>query len=326
MALGIDVYTAYQNVTDWSAVRRSGVEFCYVKVSDGLTTRNTNGYGRTGHAAGVAMGAYHFAQAGDPVRQANLLCDRVAAEGLIDLRPALDAEAPGTTNAAFCIAFLRQVIARGYRPCMYASNSTFVNIGAAVDAAVPDVRRWVARYAGLTSTEKLRPSVRWDVHQFSQAGRIPGISGTVDLNDGTAPLAATTPAGKDPISMLQPSQIALTRAETKDGADKTFVTYTGHRSLMGWDQVDGMYVALGSGFAGCRFTCWIKMQDGTFVVSGDPRIEWSKDGRDLLQASLAAHDTYAFAIPKYAQSLSVRFDQLQSAEAVCSADLYTDAK
>src|SRR6184192_265488 len=107
MASGIDVYNKYQNVTDWAAVRGAGYTFCYVKVSDGLTARSTSGYGPGGRAGGLAMGAYHYAQPGDPVAQAELLISQATASGCTDLGPALDLEdpfVPGATAANFAIA------------------------------------------------------------------------------------------------------------------------------------------------------------------------------------------------------------------------------
>src|SRR2546421_3620377 len=90
MAEGIDIYTKYQQVTDWRAVRNGGYEFAYVKVSDGDSNRDDGGYGPAGRRAGLAMGAYHYAQPGDPIAQANRLVDRAQAAGLLDLAPALE--------------------------------------------------------------------------------------------------------------------------------------------------------------------------------------------------------------------------------------------
>src|SRR6187399_1804991 len=91
---GIDIYTKYQDVHDWRAVRGAGIEFAYVKVSDGDEDRPDNGYGPAGRAAGLAMGAYHYGQPGDPVAQADRLIHRAAAAQLLDLAPALDLEDP----------------------------------------------------------------------------------------------------------------------------------------------------------------------------------------------------------------------------------------
>ena len=194
MSQGIDVYTRYQTVTDWHAVRQVGYEFAYVKVSDGNENKPDNGWGAQGRSAGLAMGAYHYAQPGDPVAQANRLCDRAIQAGLTDLAPALDLESPFTPNQVaidFAVAFVRQVKARGFRPCLYASDSMMRTVQAPVRAAVPETYMWVARYGA-------KPSVAYDVWQHSSTGRVPGISGSVDLDTGiiprnTIPLVQPTP-------------------------------------------------------------------------------------------------------------------------------------
>jgi lysozyme len=184
MALGFDVYTKYQTVEDFSAAARDGYTFCYVKVSDGTSTRETKGYGQAGTAAGLAMGAYHYAQPGDPVAQANLLVDQAGREGLLALAPALDLEdpfTPGMQASDFAIAFLQQVRSRGHRPCLYADNTMLNAILSDVKKAVPDVIVWAARYGA-------EPSVAYDLWQYSENGHIPGVNAAgVDLDAGEIP-------------------------------------------------------------------------------------------------------------------------------------------
>jgi GH25 family lysozyme M1 (1,4-beta-N-acetylmuramidase) len=183
MAQGVDVYTRYQNVTDWPAVRRAGYEFCYVKVSDGDEDRDDGGYGPAGRAAGLAMGAYHYAQFGDPVAQATRLVGRVAAAGLADLAPALDLEDPfGPDRQAidFAVAFLQRVQELGHRPCLYSNNTILTTVLGPARAAVPATVIWAARYGA-------EPTVPYDVWQFSSSGSVAGISGAVDLNRGVIP-------------------------------------------------------------------------------------------------------------------------------------------
>jgi GH25 family lysozyme M1 (1,4-beta-N-acetylmuramidase) len=180
---GIDVFTAYQQVADWAAVRRAGYEFAYVKVSDGTEDRPDNGYGPAGRAAGVAMGAYHYAEPGDPVAQADRLVGRATAAGLLDLAPALDIEdpfTPGAAAVAFAVAFLERVRELGHRPALYGNNAMLSVVRAPVLAAVPETLIWAARY-GAT------PTVSYDTWQWSDSGHVPGITGAVDLNRGAIP-------------------------------------------------------------------------------------------------------------------------------------------
>ena len=197
---GIDVYERYQRVTSWSAVRAAGKRFVYIKVSDGNSNRSDAGYARGAKAAGIYAGGYHYAQFGDPVAQANRLVDRCIATGATDLAPCLDLESPFGANAHaadFAVRFLRQIKRRGFRPCLYANNSMMKAVQPRVKREVPDTYFWVARYAGNTSTAKLRPAgVTWHLHQYSQYGLVNGIGGRVDLNDGIIPLNKTQTAPK----------------------------------------------------------------------------------------------------------------------------------
>jgi GH25 family lysozyme M1 (1,4-beta-N-acetylmuramidase) len=181
---GVDLYGLYNKVTDWDAVREAGITFAWVKLSDGNTNRDDYGYVTGGRGVGIAMGGYHYAQPGDPVAQADRLTGRCAAEGALELAPALDLEAPfvpGKTAADFAIAFLLRIQELGHVPCLYANQSMLLGVLPAVRKAVPGVKVWGARYgANLT--------VSHDVHQYTDKGRVPGIAGNVDRNRGTAPL------------------------------------------------------------------------------------------------------------------------------------------
>lgn len=181
MAEGVDLYGLYNKVTDWNAVRAAGIEFAWIKLSDGNTNRDDYGYVAAGRSVGIVMGGYHYAQPGDPIAQANRLIDRCSAYGALDLAPALDLEDPFVPGAAaidFSIRFLNHVAARGHVPCLYANNSMLNGVLGPVRAAVPGLKVWGARYgANLT--------VPHDVHQYTSTGRVSGITGDVDRNRGS---------------------------------------------------------------------------------------------------------------------------------------------
>jgi GH25 family lysozyme M1 (1,4-beta-N-acetylmuramidase) len=184
MSEGCDCYTKFQVVTDMSKVKASGHDFMYVKTTDGMTTRDTGGYGPAGRAAGIAMGAYGYGEPGDPVAQADLLMAKADADGLTDLGQALDLEAPfvpGKTATDFAIAYLGRIASRGRLPVFYANDSMMTYLLPAVRAAVPSVWPWIARYGAA-------PVNSWKTWQKSSSGSVPGISASaVDLNTGTIP-------------------------------------------------------------------------------------------------------------------------------------------
>jgi GH25 family lysozyme M1 (1,4-beta-N-acetylmuramidase) len=223
MVDGIDVFTLYQDVRDWRAVRRGGYAFCYVKVSDGNEDRADNGYGPAGRAAGLAMGAYHYAQPGNPVAQADRLIARARAAALTDLAPALDLEdpfTPGPAAASFAVAFLRRVAQLGHRPALYGNNTMLSAVLGPVRAAVPETLIWAARYGA-------EPTVPYDVWQWSSSGHVPGISaGSVDLNradaipydrpaPGTASSTSTTSITEEDCTMIR-----IPKGGSEGGIDK----------------------------------------------------------------------------------------------------------
>jgi lysozyme len=331
MALGIDLYRKYQSVTDWNAVRNHGVGFAWVKLTDGggIATAGSGAAMVDGaRAAGIPVGGYHYAQLSpSPETQAEVFIREVRRTGAVGCTPMLDLEAPFAPDAGaadFAHRFMRRVAALGFRPGIYYNNAFAKRLRADQWPENPVV--WIARYGARPDPE----AGRYDIHQYSSSGTVPGvIASGVDLNDSytNAHLigAAPTP-GKDPISMLQPSQIAL--RQTSAPGDP--LVFKGQRSLIGWDQVDGMYLAFSCGLSGVRFTAQIKMADGTYVQSGDARLKkdlgWSTNNTGLLQATLAREDVYGVSVPRGAQSVTVTFDQFQTADGVPSADLYVDAK
>src|ERR1700752_2318448 len=60
--LGIDV-SSYQSTINWTQVKSAGYIFAFAKATEGLTVTDAEYYNNAvnGVAAGVYMGAYHFA-------------------------------------------------------------------------------------------------------------------------------------------------------------------------------------------------------------------------------------------------------------------------
>lgn len=191
MAEGIDIYSRFQTVYDWKAVRAADIIWCYQKVSDGLTTRSPQTVSAA-KAAGVKQGGYHFSQVGSPVDQADILLAQCEKYGLLDLNPCLDMEdnppslnkpnIPHLQKPDFVIAFGRRILSRGHGFTLYANNSDWQYLGPKVMAALPQTFRWVARYGA-------NPTVTWDAHQYTSSGSCPGItSNGLDRNKGKVPL------------------------------------------------------------------------------------------------------------------------------------------
>jgi GH25 family lysozyme M1 (1,4-beta-N-acetylmuramidase) len=190
MALGIDIYR-YQTVTDWDAVRRA-VAYVWVKLTDGGGPAVVRGDAQVNGAksVGLPVGGYHYAQLSpSPEAQADVLLaevDRLGAHGLV---PMLDIEAPFQADQGarvFAERFCDHIASRGRRPGVYMNNAFAKVLRPDTWPCNPVI--WIARYGA-------QPDYggRYDIHQYSSSGTVPGISGAVDLNESYTDAHFTAP-------------------------------------------------------------------------------------------------------------------------------------
>lgn len=184
MAVGVDVHCYYQRGIRWDQV--SGVNYVWVKVSDGTAPYTKVVSGVTyrpdtmvqgAKSRNLPVGGYHFAQPGDPRAQADLLIREVERLGATGLLPALDIEDPFPIGQAraFGEAFCNRIREHGYRPVVYTGDAYAATIKPADWAAQPVL--WIARYGSKPK------NTRFDVHQFSSSGSLPGSASAVDFNE-----------------------------------------------------------------------------------------------------------------------------------------------
>lgn len=192
---GVDV-SRWQGAIDFWSVAGSGKRFAIAKATEGIGFLDpmyfTNRFGAS--SAGLAVGAYHYARPDlnptNPEGEADWFVDNL---GLVPgmLAPALDLEEAGTLGTAglqaWVGAWLSRVYARtGVRPMVYASpafwkkylgdTTAFADQGYAV--------LWVAHWfvAGPTVPANNWSNRGWTFWQYDNCGRLPGISGCVDLD------------------------------------------------------------------------------------------------------------------------------------------------
>jgi GH25 family lysozyme M1 (1,4-beta-N-acetylmuramidase) len=182
---GVDVHGAKGDV-NWRRVREAGFEFAFLKATEGRTFDDERfGFNRrAARAAGLAVGAYHFARPDNNSAEseaAHFL--QVARPQRGDLLPVLDWEQNPPT-AAWALRFLRAVEAAiRAAPILY-SFPDFLRRTGSFEA----LRRfplWYASYGpndGQAHSTSPPASFRFAVHQFTSRGRVAGISGDVDLN------------------------------------------------------------------------------------------------------------------------------------------------
>ncbi|MCA9581870.1 MAG: hypothetical protein KC416_08745, partial [Myxococcales bacterium] len=184
---GIDV-SYWQGTIDWNQVASSGVEYAYMRVSDGTTFMDPKFQENwaNSQAAGVRRGAYQFYRPNqDPIEQAKLFVEQMGPLGPNDLPPMLDLEVGSQAGVSpqqlveGALAWARYVEeATGRRPVIYAGYY-FWNADAGGSDAFADYPFWVPNYS---SEWPLVPDPwqTWTFFQHSATGRVPGIAGDVD--------------------------------------------------------------------------------------------------------------------------------------------------
>lgn len=217
---GIDV-SRHQGQIDWTKVRNAGIEFAIIRIgysslSDGTPNLDsTYSYNiQAARAAGIKVGVYYYSQATN-VAEANTEVNFIInnLNGIkLDLPVVYDAECgtvngePGHLGAAdlskeewtkVAIAFCDGIEARGYEAMFYGSISKVIS---AIDYKTIDSKyqMWIARYRrkGDTTPNQLITanypySGQYEFWQYSDHGRVDGISTYVDLDILYAPASSS---------------------------------------------------------------------------------------------------------------------------------------
>lgn len=178
---------------DWVQVRTAGYTFAFVKATDGYNTcwRDPTFVTNieSGHAAGMLMGAYHYARPDlnrDAVVEANCflnLAGKYLTTGY--MRPVLDVEQgselgkDALTN--WIHLWMSTVQARtSVEPIFYTYRSFIRNL----NSSVTQYDLWIAQYTGDPNDEPdLLLWSDWDFWQYTDQGSVPGVADpTIDLN------------------------------------------------------------------------------------------------------------------------------------------------
>ncbi|APR87771.1 Integrin-like repeats domain fused to lysozyme, LYCV glycosyl hydrolase [Minicystis rosea] len=236
---GIDV-SSWQGNIDWSAVRGSGREFAFIRVSDGANYFDSkfDKNWSEARAVGMARGVYQFFRPGqDPIAQANLVLQHLGSD-LGELPIVVDVEVsdgvgPATLNARLGQWISRIKQATGRTPMIYTSPGLWPSLSGSSQFA--DVKLWVAHW-GASCPTLPTPWSNFSVWQYADNGHVPGISGNVDLDRFNGTLAdlkahATSSAPRGDLFGVKMSGTGTGGTEvhvlSRDSGYKQFTVHTG---------------------------------------------------------------------------------------------------
>jgi len=181
---GIDV-SYYQNTIRWRRVRKAGVVFAFIRVSDGTSTIDPAFRRNWSHArpTGILRGAYQYFRPDQDAREQADVLIRAIRRDPGELPPVIDVETTGGKSRRQIVRGIRTWIARvrvelGVEPIVYTGPDFWIELGA------PDATSqalWLAHY--IDACPLVPPRWRaWTFWQHSDRGRVPGITGPVDLD------------------------------------------------------------------------------------------------------------------------------------------------
>lgn len=191
---GIDV-SKYQGDINWKLVKDAGIDYAMIRLGYrgmGEGTLELDPYYEANikgaNEAGVDVGVYFFSQAitvEEAVAEANMVLEYIK-DYDVTYPVVFDTEVITTNNARangiardlrtdICIAFCETIATGGYRPMIYA-NTRWMILGIDLER-LTQYDKWYAYY-GTTFTFPYK----YQMLQYSDSGRVPGISAAVDLD------------------------------------------------------------------------------------------------------------------------------------------------
>lgn len=182
--VGLDL-SAHNGNIDFPRVKDEGhVTFVYLKATEGADFRDTSFVRNFDSArkAGLDVGPYHFFRFDtDGTAQAENIITTLNGR-IIDLPVAIDVEEwgnPAQVPTELIVERLEAMRSRlkasGISSLVYTNKNGFSRF---VGDRIDDVDIWICSF----TNPPAGPGIPWRIWQHSHKGRIPGISGEVDLN------------------------------------------------------------------------------------------------------------------------------------------------
>ncbi|MBS5387634.1 MAG: hypothetical protein KHY31_09675, partial [Clostridiales bacterium] len=196
---GIDV-SEWQGTIDWKQVKNSGVDFAMLRILSGTMdnlTVDPTFYNNIRNATenGISVGVYRYGYAknvSEARREANMVVNTLKSSGYsISYPVAYDVEdeaVQGKLSKAELTAIIKTfksiIEENGYKFMIYANKNWLENKIDMSQFSQDDV--WIAQYRDYTPNLGYQYNGPGNVTiwQYSSKGRVPGISGDVDMNVG----------------------------------------------------------------------------------------------------------------------------------------------
>ena len=186
---GIDV-SSWQGKPDWPKVSNSGVKFAILRIhqKSGVDTSFEHNY-KGCKSNGILIGGYKYSYAltsAQAIEEAENVISVLGGRGLdfpvfYDLEWAQQRSLGKQAIENIAVAFLTRIKKAGYKAGIYCNLDWYNNV---LSDALKQYDCWIARYPASDNgsvQERLRPNVGvgW---QYSSKGKVPGISGNVDMD------------------------------------------------------------------------------------------------------------------------------------------------
>ena len=196
---GIDV-SKWQGKIDWKAVSGDGISFAILRAGFGRLASQKDvcfDQNMTGAlAAGLPVGVYWYSYATSPaegIQEAEACLtvlkpwqNRLQLPVFFDQEYEPDIKAlDDKTRTDICLAFMQRIEKAGYRTGLYCSYDWYRNW--VEGARLSGYPVWIAQYAS-TCSYKEKNLIAW---QYTSGGKVAGINGNVDLNQGYEGLIQT---------------------------------------------------------------------------------------------------------------------------------------
>lgn len=186
---GIDI-SAHNGEVDFDKVSAAGIDFVYIKASEGGTWRDAmfeRNYSLA-REAGLHVGVYHFFRFDVPGWKQSVNLLNALASKPLDLPVAIDVEEwgnPAEYTTEDIVANLRSLVEllrqNGREPIIYTNKNGYYRF---VRGRFDDVGLWICSF----TTPPLADHDRWHLWQHSHIGRVAGVAGDVDLCTFNTPL------------------------------------------------------------------------------------------------------------------------------------------